>query len=373
LNGPAYGIYLNTPGATTIQNNNFSILGATSNQRVGLYVNGGGANRVKVRNNTFERNTFGIRFFNSNRTSSDPSLNGTVFECNRFAFNDLNVEINAHNTNSSNSGINENILLAPNISLSNVFDAYQSPINSLPAGRNIWDNVITVHNYVGRSQEVSNNTTRVQGFDSPLSLTLDYINNGPNPQCGSASISVAVDDLLADYNEKKQLLENYKDDGSPEYYQYLIETLNSSNLVQRFNELSGVSPALTVDRIIEILDKESDLPRSMLMNILMSNISSLKNGESLAKLDSLQTPLTVWEKDSLFSALSNIDTKGILELQRNQASYLLYSAISEELTNILLDSLIINKTPAIEDFNSKLNIISSGHNELMNAQNDFND
>ncbi len=372
LNGPSYGIYLQSPGATTIKNNNFVISGSTSNQRVGLYINNGGANIVSVVDNVFRGNSFGIRFFNTNRNSGTPAVLGTTFRCNEFLYNDLHVEINAHNSSSSSAGINENILFAPNTSLSNIFDDYQSPINSLPAGRNIWDNVITVHNYVGRPQEVSNNLNRVQGFDSPLSLTTDYLGNIPSQECGTTSISVAVEDLLADYDIKKQTLENFKDDGSPEYYQYLIETLNSSNLVQRFNELSGASPSLSVDRIIEILNKESDLPRSMLLNILMSNISSLKNGESLSKLDSLQTPLNSSEKESLFALFSNIDAKGILECQVNEAAFKLYNAISEELTSVLLDTLITNKTSALEDFNSKLNIISSGHCELMNAQNDFN-
>jgi hypothetical protein len=62
----------------------------------------------------------------------------------------------------------------------------------------------------------------------------------------------------------------------------------------------------------------------------------------------------------------------VLESQVNDAAFKLYNAISEALTGVLLDSLVVNKTPAIEDFYSKLNIITSGHNELMNAQNDFN-
>jgi hypothetical protein len=374
LNGPAYGIYLNTPGATTIQNNNFSILGATSNQRVGLYVNGGGANRINVVDNRFRGNTYGIRFFNTNRNSGAPSINGTTIRCNEFSNNDLHVEINAHNVTSTSAGINQDIWnVSLNQSFSNEFDAYQSPITSLPVGRNIWDNVMPYHHFRGRPDEVSGNTTRISGIGGSGSILAQYSANfPPNPECGATNMGMIVNELLTDFESKKTALENYKDDGSPEYYQYLVESMNSSNIVQRFNELSGASPSLSVDRIIEILNKESELPRSMLMNILMSNISSLKNGESLSKLDSLQTPLTSWEKESLFDLFSNIDAKGVLESQVNEAAFKLYNASSEELTSVLLDSLVINKTPAIEDFNSKLNIISSGHNELMNAQNDLN-
>jgi hypothetical protein len=372
--GPAYGVYLNAPGSTTIGQNNFSILGAINIQRIGLYVNGGGANFVNVRNNTFSRNTFGIRFFNSNRNSNDPTLNGTQFSCNRFSFNDLHVEINSNDVSLPNSGINRSILWSQNVSLSNTFDAYMSPITTLPVGRNIWDNVTTIHDYVGRPTEVASNTNRVRGFEifpAPLTLTLDYTNNQPNPQCGASFFSTNLDVLLADFNTQKQLLDDYKDEGNPEYYQYLIESINSSNLVQRFNELSGVSPALTVDRIIEILDKESDLPRSMLMNILMSNVSSLKNGEALSKLDSLQIPLTTWEKDSLFTLFSIIDAKGLLEIQLNQSSYSVFNTLSEEVKLVLNDSLIIDKTVAVTDLNSKLSIITGGYSDLITAQNNF--
>jgi hypothetical protein len=372
--GPAYGIYLHSSAATTIRGNKFIIEGAISNQRVGLFVNGGGANRIGIIDNFFRGNTYGIRFFNTNRNVNAPAEDGTTFRCNEFTNNDLHVEINANNATSTSAGINQDIWnVSLNRSYSNEFDAYQSPITSLPTGRNIWDNVIPFHHFRGRVDEVSGNTTRIGGIGGSGSILAQYSSFFlMNPECGAVNMGMVVNELLTDFETKKTALENYKDDGDPEYYQYLIESINSSNIVQRFNELSGASPSLTVDRIIEILNKESDLPRSMLMNILMSNISSLKNGESLSKLDSLQTPLTSWEKDSLFALFSNIDAKGVLESQVNEAAFKLYNAISEALTSVLLDSLVVNKTPAIEDFNSKLNIISSGHSVLMNAQNDFN-
>ncbi len=371
--GPAYGIYLNSPGSTIVRDNTFNIIGIISNQRVGLYLNVGAANNVDINGNEFRGNSFGIRFFNSNRDSGSPAINGTIFQCNEFASNDLHVEINAHNVNATNAGINQDIWSATlNRSYSNEFDAFQSPITSLPSGRNIWDNVMPFHLYRGRLDEVSSITTRVGGIGGSASIGVEYSNIGINPVCGATNFSMSVNDLLADFELKKTALENYRDNGNPEYYQYLIESINSANIVQRFNELSSASPSLTVDRIIEVLDRESELPRSMLLNILMSNISSLKNGESLSKLDSLQTPLTAWEKDSLFTLFSNIDAKGILEAQVNAASFAVYRAINEELNAVMLDSLVTNKTSAIEDFYNKLGLISDSHSELIQGQDAFN-
>jgi hypothetical protein len=82
--------------------------------------------------------------------------------------------------------------------------------------------------------------------------------------------------------------------------------------------------------------------------------------------------LTEWEKDSLFALFSSIDAKGVLEIQFNEASLNLYSAIGEDLTTVMLDSLVTNKAAATEEFNDKLRILSDGRNDLMNAQNDFN-
>jgi len=103
----------------------------------------------------------------------------------------------------------------------------------------------------------------------------------------------------------------------------------------------------------------------------MSNISSLKNGEALSKLDSLQNPLTTWEKDSLFALFSTIDAKGLLEIQLNQASYSVFNALSEEAILVLNDSTIIDKFIIIEDLNSKLSIITGGYSNIVNAQNNL--
>jgi hypothetical protein len=369
--GPSYGVYLNACASTDILRNNFSLQGSTSNQRVGIYVNNCGASIINVNENNFRGNSYGIRFFNGNR-STNPSLLGTRFQCNDFAVNDLHVEINAQNQTTPSMGINQNIFVSTGMSASNIFDTYQSPIQSLPIGRNIWDNVSTLHQFLGISEEVGNVTTRIAGYDNPPTIVTQYDNVVQNEACVSIQLTQSVNDLRINYLEKKINYENYKDEGDPEYYKNLIETISTDNLIARYNELIGASPALSIDRVIEVLDKENELPRSLMMEILLNNISSLKNGEALSKLDSLQSPLTVWEKDSLFASFSQMDLKAIMEIDLEQASRDYYSAISSDLEIALLDTLIANHSENFIQFNNKIEEVSPFHSRLIFAQNDFN-
>ena len=369
--GPSYGVYLNACASTDILSNSFSLQGSTSNQRVGIYVNNCGASIINVNENNFRSNTYGIRFFNGNR-STNPSLLGTRFQCNDFAVNDLHVEINAQNQNAASMGINQNIFVSSSMSASNIFDTYQSPIQSLPAGRNIWDNVSTLHQFLGRLDEVGNNQERIDGYDTPLTFNIQYLDYQPNQACVSNQLTQNIPNLRENYFDKKNDYYNFKDDGDPEHYKYLIETINADNLVARYNELIGASPSLSVDRVIEVLDKENELPRSLMMEILLSNISSLKNGEALSKLDSLQSPLTVWEKDSIFASLSILDLKGIMEVDLEQASREYYAAIGSDLKIAMFDTLIVNHSENFIDFINKLEELSPFHSKLIFAQNDFN-
>lgn len=369
--GPSYGVYLNACASTEVISNNFSLQGGISNQRVGVYINNCGANIINVNKNIFRSNSYGIRFFNGNRSTS-PSLLGTRFQCNDFAVNDLHVEINAQSQTAPSMGINQNIFVTTDMSASNIFDNYQSPIQSLPSGRNIWDNVSTLHQFIGRLDEVENITNRIAGYDTPPTIQAQFANVSQNEACASGSLIQNVDDLRINYLEKKIEFENYKDEGDPNYYKNLIESINANNLVARYNELIAASPALSVDRVIEVLDKETELPRSLMMDILLSNMSSLKNGEALSKLDSLQSPLTVWEKDSLFASFNQFDLKALLEIDLDQSSREYYAALQYDLEVAVFDTLIANHSENLIDFNSKLEEMSPYHNKLIVAQNEFN-
>jgi hypothetical protein len=369
--GPSYGVYLDACGSTTVRDSYFAISGSPDVQRTGVYVNSCDFSYVNINKNEFRDNTYGCRFFNDNR-SNTPTFNGTVFQCNNFLNNYRHVEISAESPNSTNVGINQNICVNANVSFSNIFynnSMINGSSNTLfTQGRFIWDNVSAYHQFKGRPNEVGFIFNQIQG-PNPPTLGVSYSPSiQVNPNCGSNSSNGSFQTLYEEILEKREVLNNYKDDSAPIYYKYLIETTNSSNILSRYNELSSVSPALSVERIMEVLDMESEIPRPLLLDILKNNISSLKNGDALAKIDSLSVPLTTWERYSLYASILNIDAKEILEIELQTSFQAVYSKINDELFVALLDSNFLYKEEAQDVFRNRLALLTEGNSLILEAE-----
>ena len=356
--GPAYGLYLNSCSTTFVEYNEFALTSNNeANQRVGCYVNNCGGSDIRIHENTFRGNTFGLRSFNVNRNTNFTNIGGTVLSCNDFDFNRRHLEINA-NSNNPNAGINSNILFDDFTSLSNIFPQNTNSVFS--NGRRILVVNTGNHQYRTRSAEIFNSSTQISGITPILVPT-------PNEFCGTTLTFQNRSQLVQNALNKQLELANYKDDGQTDYYKNQIESINVNNLLHRYNELIDISPALSTENILEVLQKEQDIPRSMLISILVSNASSLKNGDVLMKLEELNVPLSSWEKDSIYAAMNSIDEKEMLQIALNQALIDYRQQLYNDYLSIRNDSTIISKDSILSALREESYALNPLRSQLIKA------
>jgi hypothetical protein len=357
--GPAYGLYLNASEYTVVEYNEFMIQSANnSNMRVGCYVNNCGGNLIRIHENTFRGNTYGLRSFNVNRNTGTTFQDGTVLSCNEFIGNLRHLEINA-NSNNLNAGINSNIFVNNSTSRSNIFPLN---INSVfTTGSRISATNTGPHTFRTRLSEISNNQTAQMSGVTPILV------QNANPECGSILYFPNRAQLLQNVLNKQVELANYKDDGQTDYFASQIAGININNLLYRYNELIDISPALSTENILEVLQKEQDIPRSMLISILVSNASSLKNGDVLLKLEELTEPLSNWEKDSIYSAMNIIDEKELLQIELNHALSDYRQQLFTDYLSVRKDSTIVSKDSIISALKEESYALNPSKSSLLKA------
>jgi hypothetical protein len=360
--GPAYGLYLDASSNTDIRLNNFEILSTTeSNQRVGCYINNCSASLIRIKDNYFRGNTYGIRFFNINRNTLESNVGGTTFECNIFSENRRHVEIRSASVQ-LNAGINSNIYSNLSTSFSNQFYNNANPYFS--SGRYIQSINTGLHNFMSTANEINGVTDQIN-----IGGTVFYGLNTANSSCGQENFLPNRVLLAQSALNKKEEYYSYKDNGNQTYYAQQIEGITINNLLSRYNELMSISPALSPENIIEVLDKELDIPRTMILSILLSNVSSLKNGDVLSKIEELSDPLTIWERDSIYSALHSIDEKELLQIEFNQVISAYQFKLFEDYLAIRNDSTILYKDSLLSVLKQESREFSPLRSDLIKAMN----
>lgn len=131
----------------------------------------------------------------------------------------------------------------------------------------------------------------------------------------------------------------------------------------------GISPSLSTENILEVLDKELDIPRHMVLSILLNNVSSLKNGDVLLKLDELVDPLTIWERDSIYSAMQTIDIKEMLQIELNQSISDYQLKLFQDYSSVRNDSTIMNKDSLLNILKLESRDFSPLRTDLFEAMN----
>lgn len=361
--GPAYGLYLNACSPTIVEYNDFALISNNeANQRVGCYVNNCGSQLISIHENTFRGNTYGLRSFNVNRNTTSPDQEGTILSCNEFAANRRHLEINANSPN-QNAGINSNIFVNQQTSSSNFFHINNNSV--FTSGSRIFTTSVGNHVFRTRLSEIFNSDIQFSGV-TPTIVSL------PNPACGEDLYSQNRSQLLQNVLDKEEELDNYKDDGQSEYFKNQIQSIDVNNLIDRYNELLDLSPALSTENILELLEKEQEIPRSMLLSILLNNVSSLKNGDVLIKLEELSEPLSIWEMDSIYDVLNFIDTKELLQIELNEALYNYRIQLFNDYLTARLDSMLVNKDSVLNVLRLESNEINPSRSQLISAMRQMN-
>lgn len=362
MGNASYGIYLLGGGATTIKNNNFEILGNTNNLRIGVIVNNCGSSSIQILNNEFIGNIAGIRSYNVNRNSGTPSLSGTVYKCNVFSGNHRDVEINAFDLSNSANGMNSNIF---ETSPSGGFYSLGNDHDNIPSSVFLnWDDVANFTHSLHTIRAVNYEITESECNEGPY---LNVVNSQVEPaHCLSIGSTLAGASLSTQVQLAVAMKQNYDafiDNGNPAYLKSIVAQLNYANLLFTYQELMESSPTLSEERILEIIEKETTIPRSMLVEILSNNKGSLKGGYVMAKLDSLIEPLTAWEKELLFQS-DEISTKEVLDLVVDNQYRIAFEMLGDSLERIFSDTLVIDKMAYADPLMGYFDLLTGNYSKL---------
>lgn len=287
----AYCIYMSSPiGVVKIIDNYFNLVAPENVFRVGVYVNANGGLSNDIKGNYFGDMTHATYFYNANRNSA---LQGIQFSCNLFEDNGRDININKKPgtlTATSLFGIKFNLNAGTNTSLGNNFSNSQSPVekDDMFNGPNM-----QTHAYVYASGEL---------VPSEVSNTITL---GNDPQTNSqtcpftytGSVAPELEEKLSEYNNLKAIYDLMLDGGNTEAIISTIEDSQYAEAFELYNELMGMSPALSREVMVEAIHRETELPMVLLTAILAANPSAAKDLHIQIELDNRTNLPTAYQRE----------------------------------------------------------------------------
>ncbi len=293
----------------------------------GVYVYNTGAHNNFVYDNRFVGCSTGCVFNNINRGDETLTPEGTHYECNRFQNCGFDVKITDSNPSLPNGQPNQGVApiqgnYAQNIaaqSAGNKFTSSQSASNS----DDVW---IPINNPAGHiyrywPTEVNGGTAPTE-MDADVSLVNVQSSGGVFNLCNWPYLLGVPQNpvpLIAEGNQN--LIELYAtyhyliDGGNTQELKSEVENSTFSQALTLYQQLLSESPALSEEVMIAAIQKEYELPKSLLVSILSMNPTAAKSAAIKNALEERIDKLDEYQMQQVMNGLQLQSVKEDLETQ----------------------------------------------------------
>lgn len=331
----SYGAYLQSITLMWVEANNFNFPFANSD--AGLIINNSGANFNTIYDNSFTNLLYADVAYDDNRGLSENS--GLKYECNDFSGNLIDIVTYPTISNPPTGwGIAQWQGFPGNI---------DNPSES--AGNQYLSN--SIYNLANTLDPVAYFTTTGENFLTYLGASPFNVSN--DNECQSSFPSLfGKTELVADYKSSSDsistALETIIDDGDTEALTIEVVLADFNEAAELYFELMDVSPNLSEQVMIEAINKEYDLPSSLLTIILQSNPHAAKSGKVQKELDERSMPLEEYQRAMVDEGLELVSYKEELEAYRSYLDNRYLFILNQIIYDILSDDTEDDKITAIE-------------------------
>ncbi len=295
----------------------------------GLYVYNTGAHNNFVYGNRFTGCSTACAFNNINRGDVIQTPQGTHYECNTFINCNRDVRITSSNPAAPAGAPNQGV--APvqgnfaqgfvNNSAGNKY--VLSPSNSSFIYNDIW---ISMNNPAGHSYRFW--PTEMNGGASPtqvdpnISLINMQLNGGARNLCEWQYLFEVPQNPVSMISQGNQNLTNlfgaYQylvDGGNTPELKSDVESSTFSQALSLYQQLLNESPALSEEVMLAAIQKEFELPKTLLVSILALNPSAAKSAAIKNALDNRNDKLDEYQMQQVLNGLQIQSVKENLEMQ----------------------------------------------------------
>ena len=394
------GIHVQAPGTTPqtlfwVIDNNINYTG-TSVTTVGITVD-----NCKGLSNYVFRNTLynckpGIQLLNRNRAAvSSDGLGGVHFECNTFhqCSKDIAISCSGSGCSSLSTGVagtQANTFGNPGPSFNySALNNFTNSINTaqrddIDAGVDPAIGTINGFRYRYRQQDFNISNYNL-GTNQPLecSLITDpapynlvtpqlQLQNPINTYCSDLIIGLIELPLIQSNNQSaessrdnlKQIYTNLVDGGNTETLKSNVLFANYSQALALYESLMNESPALSDDVMLAAINKEYELPASLLTIILAANPSAAKNPEIWKAINERSVPLDAYQRAQIMLGYYSTSPKEILEDELGNYQAGIDQSLQQALTYFTANS----SSSAMQSLREMFATSASYENELLLAE-----
>ena len=306
----SYGIYLDQCTAYTVENNTIQSGAIGETQDAGIIVNNSGP----YSNTIYRNNITGAYVATLAQGVNKQGLNGLQYQCNNFSENGFDIAVTAEN----------NLEMEIELEPSNFIGISPNQGNGfLPAGNRFSHNTLYDYSDFRNDYEHIVYYHSNAPYEEPLStigVTKEPLNDVYNPCTPSPDYEEPVlINLLADVKgeliTKKTDLFNLLDGGDTESLNDEVIYSDFSEAVALTYNLLNKSPYLSKKVLISAIEKEFDLPNSLMTLILQANPHSVKKGSLKTKIEAKMVPLSDYQKYLINQGLDVVSEKEIMEAE----------------------------------------------------------
>lgn len=291
-----YGAYLSRKGNYDVQENVFAQ--GFERPAHGLIVNDAGTQSNRVYNNTVYNARVGFNFLNRNRSYSSATNGGLKFSCNTFdevSLRDVQVTAQPGITGATRGiakfqGTSDNP--AENDWSSLLFpELEQLTVNANVPGLIYYKN-ISDDNIV--SEECSDNVTIIQTPEENPCL----------PTIVKNVIEHNYEAHLSGLLLEKSILTALRDGGRTQDVLDTLNILSVNQMIGYLNCLTAISPNLSIEVLLSMIEKEYEVPAHVLVLLLAMNPQAAKDEKVREKLTLRTQPISEQDWHSILTGLA---------------------------------------------------------------------
>lgn len=314
--------------------------------RVGITIDNCKGQTSHVFRNTIYNGGPGIKFLNRNRANTvGTGISGSHFECNIFhnCSTDIQVTCAGSGCSQANTGVagwqtnTFGNLAGPwsYSALNNFTDSHPDNVERDDIDAGVDQAIGTMNGFKYRYRSADFNADNYDnGPDEPTECSLIsdpapfnivtaeiQILQNPSEYCDLQQISTpSLPEIEANfeitnstYQEYYQIYQSLVDGGNTEFLKNNVLYSEYTQALELYETLIEASPALSEEVMIAAIQKEYELPSSMLTMILAANPSAAKNPEIWKAINERSAPLDPYQKAQIMLGYFNTSPKEIME------------------------------------------------------------
>jgi hypothetical protein len=333
------GVYIKNYENTTLDPISFFIAhnrfqdAQSTVESYGISINGTGTFNNYIISNRFEQCTEGLRIFGINRNGIGENDGGLRYECNTFVdcrydtrimgngatpFNNRGVATKQRQTFAS--PFNPNATFSAGNNFNNSTDALAND-NGITSGTNSTPALIYCYHdaEVANDQDPELTHGSQTAINNGIAFNIDCPNyNWRNYTINLSALQNNLTVLRESLGSKQQQLALMIDEGQTNMVLAEVEMATYNEAYSLYLELLAKSPALSDEVIVATIQKEYELPKSLLASLLAANPNVAKSDELQKALDERMDPLDDYQRNLINTGKDWFSMRELKEMEIDQ-------------------------------------------------------